>query len=166
MTAKPPAAPALSPCLSVVARIRHWMPVFRRYVLLIRLSRDDEDTDYLSFPVQAIDAGIFVAVAAGNDNTNAQNTSPARVAAAFTVGASTIADARASFSNYGSVVGVLPFPWPLLLAPNTDALVPSDIFAPGQSIISAWIGSTTATNNISGTSMVGYYARCPRPLLF
>lgn len=81
---------------------------------------------------KAIDAGIFVAVAAGNDNTNAQNTSPARVAAAFTVGASTIADARASFSNYGSIV---------------------DIFAPGQNVISAWIGSTTATNNISGTSM-------------
>ncbi|KAI0651894.1 serine protease [Trametes meyenii] len=77
--------------------------------------------------------GIHVTVAAGNSNVDAANTSPARAAAAVTVGASTIADARASFSNFGSVV---------------------DIFAPGQNIISAWIGGTTvrATNNVSGTS--------------
>lgn len=81
----------------------------------------------------AINAGIFVSVAAGNSNTDASTTSPARVAAAFTVGSSNIADARSSFSNYGSVV---------------------DIFAPGEYVISSWIGSTTATNNISGTSMV------------
>ncbi|RDB29494.1 Cuticle-degrading protease [Hypsizygus marmoreus] len=77
-------------------------------------------------------AGIHVVVAAGNSNTDAGSTSPARAPSAITVGASTIADARASFSNYGSVV---------------------DIFAPGQNVISSWIGSTTATNNISGTSM-------------
>lgn len=77
-------------------------------------------------------AGVHVAVAAGNSNTDAGTTSPARATSAVTVGASTIADARASFSNFGSVV---------------------DVFAPGQNIISSWIGSTTATNNISGTSM-------------
>lgn len=56
-------------------------------------------------------------VAAGNDNTDAQNTSPARVKSAITVGASTIADAKASFSNFGDVV---------------------DIFAPGENIESAY----------------------------
>ncbi|KAF8063398.1 serine protease [Lyophyllum atratum] len=76
--------------------------------------------------------GVHVAVAAGNSNVDAGTTSPARAPSAVTVGASTIADARASFSNYGSVV---------------------DIFAPGQNVISSWIGSSTATNNISGTSM-------------
>ncbi|KAF9466801.1 serine protease [Collybia nuda] len=76
--------------------------------------------------------GIHVAVAAGNSNLDAGTTSPARAPSAVTVGASTIADARASFSNFGSVV---------------------DVFAPGQNVISSWIGSTTATNNISGTSM-------------
>ncbi|KAI0639444.1 serine protease [Trametes polyzona] len=83
-------------------------------------------------PFQLTRNGIHVTVAAGNSNTDAGSTSPARAPAAVTVGASTIADARASFSNYGSVV---------------------DIFAPGQNVISSWIGSTTATNNISGTSM-------------
>ncbi|KAF5387942.1 hypothetical protein D9615_000786 [Tricholomella constricta] len=77
-------------------------------------------------------SGIHVAVAAGNSNTDASTTSPARAPSAVTVGASTIADARASFSNFGSVV---------------------DLFAPGQNVISAWIGSNTATNIISGTSM-------------
>ncbi|KAF8988811.1 peptidase S8/S53 domain-containing protein [Cyathus striatus] len=76
--------------------------------------------------------GVHIAVAARNDNTNATNTSPTRTTSAITVGASTIADAHASFSNCSSVV---------------------DIFAPGQYITSVWIGSTTATNNISGTSM-------------
>jgi len=83
--------------------------------------------------LQLTSAGIHVTVAAGNDGVDAGNTSPARARSANTVGATTIADARASFSNFGSVV---------------------DIFAPGQNVISSWIGSNTATNNISGTSMV------------
>ncbi|MEV8534541.1 S8 family peptidase [Streptomyces sp. NPDC051211] len=80
----------------------------------------------------SIAAGITYAVAAGNENTNANTKSPARVAEALTVGATTSSDARASYSNYGSIL---------------------DIFAPGSSIVSAWNSSDTATNNISGTSM-------------
>ncbi|OXM61587.1 serine protease [Amycolatopsis sp. KNN50.9b] len=80
----------------------------------------------------SIAAGVTYAVAAGNSNTNACTSSPSRVAAAITVGATTSTDARASYSNYGSCL---------------------DIFAPGSSITSAWIGSTSATNTISGTSM-------------
>lgn len=80
----------------------------------------------------SINAGVTYAIAAGNDGADACNTSPARVSAALTVGASTSSDARASFSNYGSCV---------------------DIFAPGYSITSAWYSSDTATNTISGTSM-------------
>ena len=72
------------------------------------------------------------AVAAGNDNKNACNASPARVDAALTVGATTSSDSRSSFSNYGTCV---------------------DVFAPGSSITSAWYTSNSATNTISGTSM-------------
>ena len=79
-----------------------------------------------------INDGVTFAVAAGNSNANACNYSPARVAAAITVGATTSSDARASYSNYGSCL---------------------DIFAPGSSITSAWYTSTSATNTISGTSM-------------
>ncbi|GAB7047325.1 S8 family peptidase [Catenuloplanes indicus] len=80
----------------------------------------------------AISAGITFSLAAGNSNANACNSSPARVAAAITVGATTSTDARASYSNYGTCL---------------------DIFAPGSSITSAWYTSTSATNTISGTSM-------------
>ncbi|NEC22437.1 S8 family peptidase [Streptomyces parvus] len=81
---------------------------------------------------RSIDSGITYAVAAGNESTNANTKSPARVADAITVGSTTNTDARSSFSNYGAVV---------------------DIFAPGSSITSTWSTSDTATNTISGTSM-------------
>jgi subtilisin family serine protease len=80
----------------------------------------------------SINAGVTYAIAAGNSNANACNSSPARVPAALTVGSSTSTDARSSFSNFGTCL---------------------DIFAPGSSITSAWSTSNTATNTISGTSM-------------
>jgi len=80
----------------------------------------------------SINDGVTYAIAAGNENQNACNTSPARVASAITVGSTTMTDARSSFSNFGTCV---------------------DIFAPGSSITSSWRTSDTATNTISGTSM-------------
>jgi subtilisin family serine protease len=50
----------------------------------------------------SIAAGVTYAVAAGNSNADACNTSPARLPEAITVGATDSADARASFSNYGA----------------------------------------------------------------
>ncbi|WP_447002870.1 S8 family peptidase [Saccharothrix isguenensis] len=80
----------------------------------------------------SIASGITYAVASGNSNANACNYSPARVAEALSVNASTNTDARASFSNYGTC---------------------TDLFAPGQGITSAWMTNDTSTNTISGTSM-------------
>lgn len=64
-----------------------------------------------------INAGVFLAVAAGNSNTDASTSSPSGEPLVCTVGATTSNDARASFSNYGSVV---------------------DIWAPGQDVLSTW----------------------------
>lgn len=50
----------------------------------------------------AVSKGVVVVVAAMNANVDACNTSPARAATAFTVGATTNLDARASYSNFGS----------------------------------------------------------------
>jgi subtilisin family serine protease len=75
-------------------------------------------------------AGVFVAVAAGNNNANACNYSPASAPVVNTVAATTNTTARASYSNYGSCV---------------------DIYAPGSAITSTW--SNGGTNSISGTSM-------------
>jgi subtilisin family serine protease len=80
----------------------------------------------------SIASGVTYAVAAGNSSTSASSSSPARVAEAITVGATTSTDAKASYSNYGSAL---------------------DIFAPGSSITAGWHTSDTATNTISGTSM-------------
>jgi aqualysin 1 len=77
-------------------------------------------------------AGVAIAVAAGNENQNACNVSPARAANAITTGSTTSSDARSSFSNFGTCV---------------------DIFAPGSGILSAWFSSNTATATLSGTSM-------------
>lgn len=78
----------------------------------------------------AIKAGIVFAVAAGNNSRNASLYCPAHLPEAITVGAYATGSTFAGFSNYGEVV---------------------DILAPGVSITSTWIRSSTAT--ISGTSM-------------
>lgn len=79
-----------------------------------------------------VEAGVTTAVAAGNDNSDACNYSPASEPLAITVAATDKTNTRASYSNYGTCC---------------------DIFGPGSSITSAWIGSPTATKTISGTSM-------------
>ncbi|KAF8249123.1 subtilisin-like protein [Wilcoxina mikolae CBS 423.85] len=80
----------------------------------------------------AIESGVTFCVAAGNEGVDAANSSPASVESAITVGATDRTDTRAQFSNFGKLV---------------------DVFAPGVDITSAWIGSDTAENTISGTSM-------------
>ena len=75
-------------------------------------------------------SGVFLAVAAGNENQSACNVSPASASAAYTAAASDSTDKRASFSNWGSCV---------------------DGYAPGVAIKSDWY--TGGTNTISGTSM-------------
>jgi hypothetical protein len=75
---------------------------------------------------------VLIVVAAGNDNADACDQSPARNGGVITVGASTNQDAKASFSNWGRCL---------------------DIFAPGLNIRSLSAASDTATTVLSGTSM-------------
>jgi len=88
----------------------------------------------------AVKSGLTFAVAAGNENQDACNVSPASEPSAITAGATTVSDqgqdsqfdSRSTFSNFGKCVKIL---------------------APGSLIKSAWYTSNTATNTISGTSM-------------
>ncbi|KXN71757.1 putative subtilisin-like protease precursor [Conidiobolus coronatus NRRL 28638] len=80
----------------------------------------------------AVAQGVITVVAAGNSNADACNFSPASADKAITVGSIDINDNKASSSNWGPCV---------------------DIHGPGVNILSAWKGSTTASNTISGTSM-------------
>jgi subtilisin family serine protease len=80
----------------------------------------------------SIAAGVTYTLSSGNSSANACSFSPASTPNGITVNASTITDARASFSNFGNC---------------------TDIFAPGVGITAAWSTSNTATNTIDGTSM-------------
>jgi len=80
----------------------------------------------------AVEEGLFMAVAAGNDNRDACRFSPAASKLAITVGASDIRDDRAYFSNWGTCL---------------------DVFAPGLNILSTWKDGPNSVNTISGTSM-------------
>jgi subtilisin family serine protease len=80
----------------------------------------------------SINAGVTYVVAAGNSASDACNYSPASAPAAITTGATTNLDLMASFSNWGGCV---------------------DLFAPGNSIYSAWNTDDYSMGTSSGTSM-------------
>ena len=79
---------------------------------------------------------VFLACAAGNDNTSSTASAyPAAYANCFAVASTNSSDVRSSFSNYGTWVKVA---------------------APGENIYSTWINS--GYNTISGTSMATPHA--------
>ncbi|QRW06453.1 Serine protease [Ceratobasidium sp. AG-Ba] len=99
----------------------------------------DDNRGYMSDVIAGVDWATRQAMMIGRPsviNLSIEH-QPARAQDVITVGATNIYDARwiwssTSGSNFGPGV---------------------DIFAPGEDIISTWIGSTTATNRITGTSM-------------
>lgn len=110
-----------------------WVTANRRPKAVANMSIGAPASDAEDLAVRnLIAAGVTVVVAAGNENQNACLRSPARVADAITVGATTTTDARAGFSNWGPCV---------------------DVSAPGVAIVSAGIATDTATNQLDGTSM-------------
>ncbi|EGU76035.1 alkaline proteinase [Fusarium oxysporum f. sp. raphani 54005] len=85
----------------------------------------------------AYNSGVLSVVAAGNGDDAGRplpvsGQSPANAPNALTVAAIDSSWRPASFTNYGAGV---------------------DVFGPGVNILSTWIGSNSATNTISGTSM-------------
>lgn len=80
----------------------------------------------------AIKQGVHFAVAAGNSNVDAKDTSPANVPEANTIGAVDANKKKAFFSNYGPSL---------------------DVWAPGVNIESAWIDGPASVKSLSGTSM-------------
>jgi subtilisin family serine protease/putative cell wall-binding protein len=89
--------------------------------------------DLLSTAVNKMsDLGFVMVVAAGNSTADACDYSPSRAAKTLTVAATTAADARASYSNFGACV---------------------DLFAPGSSIESLQRSDPLGSTVKSGTSM-------------
>ncbi|MBP2326767.1 subtilisin family serine protease [Kibdelosporangium banguiense] len=80
----------------------------------------------------SIGVGVSYVVAAGNFNDDSCAYSPQRVTETINVAATARTDARASFSSFGTC---------------------TDIFAPGQDIISASYSNNSGSATMSGTSM-------------
>jgi subtilisin family serine protease len=110
-----------------------WVTANHRSPAVANMSLGGGKSQALNDAVErSIAAGVTYAVAAGNFGIDACSFSPASAPSALTVGASTRRDARAYYSNVGSCV---------------------DLFAPGDSILSAWNTSDDATAIKRGTSM-------------
>ncbi|KAF5665061.1 alkaline protease (oryzin) [Fusarium heterosporum] len=104
---------------------------------VINMSLSGASSQILNDAVQkAIDAGIPVIAAAGNENQDASDSSPANHPNVITVAASNKNYQRWAQSNWGPAC---------------------DIFAPGQDIISASSTSTSASRTSSGTSEAAPY---------
>lgn len=110
-----------------------WVTANHRSPAVANMSISGGYSDAMNTAVQnSINSGVTYVVAAGNAAADACSYSPASTASALTVGATTSTDGEASFSNYGSCV---------------------DLFAPGNSIYSAWNTDDTSMGTSSGTSM-------------
>jgi subtilisin family serine protease len=119
--------------LSDVVRGIQWVTRYAAKPAVANMSLAGTYSPALESAVQAsINSGITYVVAAGNEDINATDVSPAGLPSVITVGATDRKDKRASFSNYGSVL---------------------DLFAPGVNIRSAVASGNTATAVYSGTSM-------------
>ena len=100
---------------------------------VVNMSLGGDPDDVLDTAVRnSIASGLTYAVAAGNQAVDASRHSPARVSTALTVGAVDDNDARASYSNHGTLV---------------------DLFAPGTGITSAGYYFDDDVQTLSGTSM-------------
>jgi subtilisin family serine protease len=115
-----------------------WIAANRKLPAVANMSASGSFSQSLNDAVQrVINAGVVFTVAAGNNNLNACNYSPASAPNAITVAASMNTDVKAAFSNWGSCV---------------------DIWAPGYSIMSAWNTSDTQMGWASGTSQASPHA--------
>ena len=110
-----------------------WVTANHEAPAVVNMSLGGDISNALDTAVRnSIAAGLVYVVAAGNSNADACGESPARVAEALTVGASSSTDQRGWFSNHGACL---------------------DLFAPGVEITSADKPHDTATAIMSGTSM-------------
>jgi subtilisin family serine protease len=111
-------------------------------IINMSLGGDSDGQTLRAAIAEATAAGVLVVVAAGNDNTS-RATYPAAYPGVLAVGATTASDQRASFSNYGTYVGIA---------------------APGDRILSTKLGG--GTTSLSGTSMASPHVAAAAALVW
>jgi len=118
-----------------------------------------------------VNSGVFVAVAAGNDNQNACSFSPSSAIGTLTVGGTDSADWRYLNSNYGNCVDVYAPAYNVMSASRfgggalmtgtsmasphvagVAALLKSDFGDQPSTTINSWILSATTTNAVKGNN--------------
>ncbi|GAA0924672.1 S8 family peptidase [Nonomuraea longicatena] len=110
-----------------------WITRNARRPAVVNMSLESASSEIMDTAVEgSLDTGLVYVVAAGNRGGDACRRSPSGVRAAVTVGATTMRDTKATFSNWGACV---------------------DLFAPGEDVASAWNTGDTASAVASGTSM-------------
>jgi len=109
----------------------NWLRVNARHPAVVNVSIGGPKDVFLNQAVTNLaNSGVFVSVAAGNNNADACNASPASAPGSFTAAASDSADGKWTSSNWGGCV---------------------DGYAPGVGVKSSYLNSTTILMN--GTSM-------------
>ena len=92
----------------------------------------------------AVSRGTTLVIAAGNDNTNVSNASPANCSNVIAVASTTSTGARSSFSNYGSLIDIA--------APGSSILstLNSGSTSPGSETYASYNGTSMATPHVAG----------------
>lgn len=110
-------------------------------IINLSLGGTSEDIYVTEAIEYAIEKGVMVIAAAGNERKNADEYVPAGVDGVYTVAASTITNRVAKFSNYGECVDIA--------APGVSILstIPGDRYA-------AWDGTSMAAPIVSGIAAV------------
>ncbi len=92
----------------------------------------------------AVGNGTTLAIAAGNDNINVSNASPANCANVIAVASVTSSGARSSFSNYGSLIDIA--------APGSTiySTLNSGTTTPGSATYASYSGTSMATPHVAG----------------
>ncbi len=134
---------------SIIANAVNWVTINHQSPAVVNMSLGGSGNSVMDSAVQnSIAQGLTYVVAAGNSDANACNYSPARVSNALTVGATMSNDRRPDVTNWGYNYNYNP---PRPQGSNYGNCV--DLFAPGDSITSAWYRNNSDTATIGGTSM-------------